>query len=81
MPAFNGQSGAGWAINNSEYFEISLPTSESTEILREVAVSRAGPERQENSLTWEGGLELGPARDRVQPLWGGVTILSPSSAV
>lgn len=47
MPAFNGQSGAGWAINNSEYFEIPLPTSESTEILREVAVSRAGPERRE----------------------------------
>lgn len=48
MPAFNRLSGAGWAINSSEYFEIPLPTSKSTEILREVAVSRAQPERQEN---------------------------------
>lgn len=62
MPAFSGLSGVGWAINSSEYFEIPLPTSKSTEILREVAVSRAESERQENSLTFEGGLELGPSQ-------------------
>lgn len=50
MPAFNGGIGAGCAINSPEYFEIPFPTSKSMEILREVAVSRAEPERQENSL-------------------------------
>lgn len=51
MPAFNGLSGADWAINSSEYFEIPLPTLKSTEILREVAVSRAELEIQENAPT------------------------------
>lgn len=51
MPAFNGLSGVDWAINSSEYFEIPLPTVKSTEILREVAVSRAELEIQENAPT------------------------------
>lgn len=53
MPAFNGPFGAAWAIHSSEYFEIPLPTSKSTQILREVAISRAEPERKE---------ELGPGQ-------------------
>lgn len=63
MPAFNGLSGTGWAINSSEYFEIPLPILKSTEILREVAVSRAEPEIQENPSAWEGGLELVPGHE------------------
>lgn len=60
MPAFSGLFGAGWAINSSEYFEIPLPTLKSTEILREVAVSRAELEIQEKPSPWEGSLGLVP---------------------
>lgn len=63
MPALSGLSGAGWAINSCEYFEI--PTFKRwREILREVAVNRA---RSKNTPSmekgWEaGGLELVPSR-------------------
>lgn len=65
MPAFNGPSGADWAINSSEYFEIPLPTLKSTEILREVAVSRAEPAIQGNAPACEGGLALVPGQGGV----------------
>lgn len=50
MPAFSGLSGVGWAINSSEYFEIPLPTSKSTEILREVAGSKQSRVRKTREL-------------------------------
>lgn len=66
MPAFSGLSGAGWAINSSEYFEI--PTFKRwREILREVAVSRA---RSKNTPSMGKGLGdwglVFQARDGVQ---------------
>lgn len=68
MPAFSGPSGAGWAINSCEYFEI--PTFKRwREILREVAVNRARskstPSMGKGFGDW--GLGAVPSQE-----WGGV---------